>query len=129
MPFIKDGQPVPHAFLWCGCYEEERIIHHPNPEDFDFPMSGTFRGFSFEYCGMSDPRRVPASNMSELEDRISNLEEISAMPGRIPRKYYDQFQQIQGEVANLRNRVTELSAKKRRPAKSAYKGLVVESES
>lgn len=128
LPFIKNGKPVPHAFVWCECYREEHVIYHPRPEDFDFPMSDAFRGFTFEYCGLPDPGHVPTSNISELEDRIGNLEEISAMPGRIPRQYYDQFQQIRGEVANLRNKVAEQSAKKRRPTKSSYKGLVIEPE-
>jgi len=48
---------------------------------------------------------------AELRDRISNLAAISAESGRIPRAYYDRFQQIQGELAYLRNKVTGESAK------------------
>jgi len=29
--------------------------HRLRPEDFDFSMSDTFRGHSFQYCGMVDP--------------------------------------------------------------------------
>jgi hypothetical protein len=47
---------------------------------------------------------------AEVKDRISNLEEISAQPNRIPRRYYDEFQQIHGEIAHLRNKIYELSA-------------------
>ena len=50
----------------------------------------------------------------ELADRVSNLEAISAQAGRIPRQYYDQFKQMHGEIAHLRNKVYELSGK---PAK------------
>ena len=45
-------------------------------------------------------------DISELEDRIGNLESISAERGSIPRKYHDEFQQIHGEIANLRNKIT-----------------------
>lgn len=45
-------------------------------------------------------------DVSELEDRVCNLESISAERGSIPRRYYDEFQQIKGEIANLRNKIT-----------------------
>jgi len=70
----------------------------------------------------------PQSESSEkmiagLEDRVGNLEAISAESGRIPRRYYDQFQQMRGEIAYLRNKLNELLGKKRQPPKSGYKGL------
>jgi len=46
-----------------------------------------------------------------LKDRVSNLEEISAQPGRIPRQYWNQFQEMRGELAYLRNKVCGESAK------------------
>lgn len=52
------------------------------------------------------------SDISELEDRVSNLESISSERGSIPRKYYDEFQQIHGEIANLRSKIV---TKKRDP--------------
>lgn len=45
----------------------------------------------------------------ELADRVGNLEAISAQPGRIPRQYYGQFQQMRGELAYLRNKICELT--------------------
>jgi len=51
------------------------------------------------------------SQQSDLEDRLGNLEAISAQPGGIPRRYYDQFKQMHGELAYLRNRIDELSGK------------------
>lgn len=41
----------------------------------------------------------------DIEDRIGNLEAISAQPGRIPRQYYDQLQQLQGELAHLKHKL------------------------
>ena len=46
-----------------------------------------------------------------LKDRVSNLEEISAQLGRIPRQYWGQLQQIRGELAYLRNKVHDLPVK------------------
>jgi hypothetical protein len=82
-----------------------------------------------EWLAMNVPSESDLSELAELEDRVGNLEEISAESRQIPRRYYGQFQQIRGEVANLSNKVAELSAKKRRPVKSSYKGLVIESQS
>jgi hypothetical protein len=47
---------------------------------------------------------------AEVRERVLNLEEISAQPNRIPRRYYDEFQQIHDEIAYLRNKIYELSA-------------------
>ena len=63
---------------------------------------------------------------ADLRGRVSNLEAISAEPGRIPRAYYDRFKQMQGEIAYLRNRLDEALGKKRQPTKSGYKGLVAD---
>ena len=45
-----------HGFYNCPCKPSppERFIEL-NPSDFDFPMSSTFRGASFDYCGNKDP--------------------------------------------------------------------------
>lgn len=125
LPFKKNGKVVPHAFLWCDCYEEENTTHAPSPEDFDFPMSATFRSFSFGYCGLQDPGIIPTLDTAHLEDRVGNLEAISAQRGGIPRQYHDQFQQIRGEIAYLHKKIAEQPAKKQQPTKSTYKGLEV----
>lgn len=59
----------------------------------------------------------------EIAGRVSNLEAISAEAGRIPRRYYDQFKQMSGENAYLRNKLNELLGNKRQPIKPGYKGL------
>ena len=64
--------------------------------------------------------------LEDLDDRINNLEAISAEPGGIPRRYEDKLKQVQNELIYLRNKVNELTAKK--PGrKSKYGGLKVES--
>jgi len=60
---------------------------------------------------------------ADLNDRIGNLEEISAQAGRIPRAYYDRFKRMQGELAYLHNKVYGESTK---PVKKpSYQGLRV----
>lgn len=65
--------------------------------------------------------------LRSCEDRIDNLEAISAEPGRIPRQYQDKLQQLQLGMARLRNKVNEFTAKKPQVKKSKYQGLRVES--
>jgi len=74
----------------------------------------------------------PAQSNELLEDRIGNLEAISAQPGRVPRAFHDRLQQVQGQVVNIQNklnaaldrgkeRAKQQAAKQ--PKKPTYKGL------
>ena len=117
IPFVKDGKVIPNAFVFCEC-RLEQDSHENNlpikPEDFDFPMSDAFRGATYEHCGVPDPGYVPPQvDISSIEDRISDLEAMIAMPGQIPRRYQDRLQQIEGGFVNLRNKVNEVTAKKK----------------
>ena len=76
---------------------------------------------------------------SDIEDRVGNLEAISAMPGQIPRRYYEQNKQLQGQVVYLQNALNAAldrgkkrqearngqQAKKEHQTKTTYKGLNV----
>ena len=72
---------------------------------------------------------------SDLEDRIGNLEAISAQPGRIPREYEKRLQQLLGEMNFLKNKLNEAldrgkkkaaeRAKQQEAAKGGYKGLKI----
>jgi hypothetical protein len=84
-----------------------------NPEDFDYPMSSIFRGYSYEYCGERDPGYVPES-IAELKAQLNDLQAIVAEPGSVPRQYYNQLQQLRGEVAYLRTKVAEMRAKRQK---------------
>lgn len=58
LPFIKDGKVIPHSFIDCECKLSLPEYYDPvreRPEDFDFPMSDSYRGWSFWYCGQPDP--------------------------------------------------------------------------
>ncbi len=60
---------------------------------------------------------LPAPDLTDLEDRLDNLESISAEKGGIPRRYYDQIQQLRGEIAYLRAKIVEQPPAKGRPSK------------
>lgn len=84
------------------------------------------REYLYDYANAYDnpmPRDMDP-DMADLQDRVNTLESISAQRGGIPRQYQDQFQQIRGEVANLRQKIVE-QPKQKVQAKSDYKGLVV----
>ena len=56
IPFVKNGKLIANAWLDCDCKEPERDHYRAvTASGFDFPMSDTFRGYSFEYCGQRDP--------------------------------------------------------------------------
>ena len=70
----------------------------------------------------------PPLDLSEIEDRIDNLEAITAEKGSIPRRYHDLLQQTRYEMLNLKSKVIETRPKKSKvPPRSTYKGLSSES--
>ena len=73
LPFIKNGKTIPHAFVNCECrlqIQEEEYDHYRDirPEDFDYPMSDTFRELTFELYGSQVEQR---SAFTEPEERIT----------------------------------------------------------
>jgi len=68
IPFEKDGQVILHAFLDCECREPEMEHYRTiGPEDFDYPLSDTFRAYSYHYSNVPDPYPV-REPISELPD-------------------------------------------------------------
>ena len=75
LPFEKNGRVIPNTFLDCECKKQEVERYQSiGPEDYDFPLSDTYRGFSFEYCGVPDPAES-LSPVSLMEERVSILED------------------------------------------------------
>jgi len=64
-----------------------------------------------EAINISSPFK--GEDITDFEDRISNLEVILMTPGQIPRQYEDKLKQIQGELVYLRNKVNELTTKRK----------------
>jgi hypothetical protein len=76
----------------------------------------------------------PHEHEKELINRVQTLEEISAMPGEIPWRYYEQLKQLQGQITFIQNKLNaaldrgkqrQETGRKEQP-KSTYKGLPIE---
>lgn len=94
------------------------MTYSVRPEDYDFPMSETFRAWTYQYCGMPDPGYVPPQpDIAGLEDRINDLEAILAMPGEVPRHYHDQIQQLKAQVLFLQKKIYEMAARQKKKEK------------
>ena len=74
-----------------------------------------------ELRGLDTPAQP---DLSDIEDRLSNLEAISAEPGSIPRWYHDQIQQMRYEITNLK-----MQAPKPRPQKPKPQRVTTTSQS
>jgi len=124
IPLVKDGKVIPHTFLHCECYEEELDHYYPlRKEDFDFSMSYSYyRGLS-QYHGWPDPG-TDIVEESNLEDRIDNLEAITAESGSMPRHYHDRLQQLEARVIRAETKLNEyLSPKKQTQLEKSSKNL------
>lgn len=49
-----------------------------------------------------------STELDAVTIQLNDLQAIVAEPGRIPRQYNEKLQQLQGEMAYLRNKVNEL---------------------
>jgi len=114
LPFKKNGKIIPHAFVDCECklVIPERFDNvRPDVSDFDFPMSDTFRGFSFGYCNQPDLGYVPL-------DPEAKPQEIFHYHVDLSKKI---LQNLEGQVKYLQGKVMEKQVK--RPKPSGYKGI------
>ena len=59
LSFVKEGKVISHAFVYCGCQNDTECYQTIKTDDFDYPMSDTFRAHSFVYCGQRDPGYTP----------------------------------------------------------------------
>ena len=85
-------------------------------ESFDFPCSETFHGYTYEYYGEPDPSYIPPQpDLTEIENRLNDLESEVASPGSIPKRYHEQIQQLKSQIQNLQSRVNKLAARKSQP--------------
>ena len=107
IPFTKAGTIIPHTFTHCDCHREygvnarERYIRY-KVSDFDFPMSETFRGFSFEQSGEFDPLPLPEQAIGEPE------------PEEWEYRQWQAVQQLRAEIQYVRNQLAEKQEDKKR---------------
>lgn len=80
IPFIKNGKIIPNAWRHCDCHPiyglnpEPEYYRERQPDDYDFPMSSTFRTWTYEHCEASDPGYVP-QQLEQSKDKILELHE------------------------------------------------------
>jgi len=67
--------------------------------------SGKYGLCSCDYCDKPTYNREIEAN--DLEDRVDNLEEISSQKGSIPRRYYDELQQLKAGILYFKNKLVE----------------------
>ena len=73
-----------------------------------------YQEYLYDYRNAFDEGRAEdTTEIDTLKERVDDLDTMVAEPGRIPRKYNDKLQQLQGEVAYIRNKVNELQSKQK----------------
>lgn len=103
LPAVREGrrQATPKGGGKVNCAE---CLKRMWPEDprvgFTDFSTGRYYAPICQGCGNE-------SKTNDLEDRVGNLEAISAQPGRAPRYYQEQLQQLRGEIAYLHKKITE----------------------
>ena len=119
LPLIKpDGTISRYAKVFCECHEDEPSHDYCgelNPSDFDFAMSDSFRGFSYQYCGQPDPGYTPR----EVKQEPQVVEHIHRHSS-IGRQEFAKLQDMSNEIKYLRKRLTELQTRKQGTKKKRY---------
>ncbi len=122
----KDGTIVPHTFLHCECkVEEHRPYRELRPEDFDFPLSESFREFTFEQYGQPWERRREIYQPEERPETAPTSQPWD-------QRQQNQIDQTRAELRHIKQKLFEITGKKLEPGKaqpqpqkSNYKGLVM----
>ena len=119
-PFIKNGRIIPHAQVDCDC--KNLLQHHeyrpPEPTDFDYPCSDTFREHSYLYCNRPDPGYIapeptaPPPQVTEVIHRHSNMSQNE----------FALLRNLEGQVKYLQGKLVERQVRKQ-PKPSGYKGI------
>ena len=93
----KGGNVIAGAYQYCVCYHEPDYHETPlNMDDFDFPMSSTFRAYSYEICNQYDPGLTP-----------QHKEETKHIEHKPPDAHID-LDQLRGELSYIRKKLAEI---------------------
>ncbi len=121
LPFKrKDGSILPHAWIDCECKQEEPVrFRNTRPEDFDFPVSGAFREYTFGNYGRPWEKRSAS---------IPQVQPEAKAPESQPWDKRQQYQidQTRAELTHIKQKLLEITGKKPRQKPSDYKGLIIE---
>lgn len=100
IPFTKDEKVIEHTFTHCDCHPvygvenaDRRYAHALNLADFDFPMSDTFRGWSYEESGKRDPARQEIT--IELPSDQEDIDQLREQVAELHRKVQTQRPRIE----------------------------------
>jgi len=100
----KEGKVINHAFVHCSCYQESVVGYQPiKPEDWDFPCSSDFRGWSYEQCGQQDPGYSPPTP----EPMLPLPREVIYRHSDMGKKEFALLQQLARAVKDLRGKPKE----------------------
>ena len=108
---VFSGKPIPNCFSVCACKEGEFDDYQERrPDDFDFAMSyNSYRSLCQQH-GWTDPGPDRPPEPEEVKPQV--VEHI-VRHSQMGSKEFDQLQQTIREVKNLRDKVTELQAKRK----------------
>ena len=107
LPFTKNGKTIPHAYLHCECkIEIERQDHflEIRPEDFDFPLSESFREFTFEQYGRPWERRREIYQPEEQPETAPTSQPWD-------QRQQNQIDQTRAELRHIKQKLFEITGK------------------
>ena len=111
----KAGEIVPYAWTHCDCHPvyginpEPQHYREPQLDDYDYPLSDSFRAWTYEHCGIPDPGYAPSRE---------KIQRQQVKPMTKPAQ--DEIQKLKAEINHLQNEIIKLKAN----SKSAQKPQV-----
>ena len=120
----KEGKVIVGAFLDCECRKPPRDHYTTvTPSDFDFPMSDTCRGYSYQLCNQQDPantksyRELPDITAIEAEQDLGKNWQASKI-------WRHQVERLKSQVLYLQGKLNEQTKPKEKSKKpTGYKGI------
>ena len=103
----------------CSCKETPgEYYHQPEPSDFDFPVSDTFRAYSYQYCNRPDPGYIPP----EPQAPPPQVTEVIHRHSNMSQNEYALLRNLEGQAKYLQGKLMERQARKQVKT-SGYKGI------
>lgn len=109
----KEGKVIPYTWLHCGChpvYGNKPELEHwwdMILEDYDFPMSQTFRAWTYQDCGVQDPGYVPLEPL--------RLQEMKSQPQPgWSKRQWEKVEQLRLAFLHYQEKFIELSKAKKK---------------
>ncbi len=105
----KNGLLIKNCWVDCECNQDEPDHYHMvSPEDIDYPISYDYYRSLCQHHGWGDLDNCEPPEPIREAPQL-NLKALSAIE-------WDDFQQTKGRLLHLENKMTEMRAKKLKPA-------------